>query len=103
MNYRDVHGIMPKNYAWKYPSHASSKYEKDGRMNDDYFKWDFKQSYRDSIYFVRRIHNETPQNFQSFHNYKHTEEELKQIADSHPNWKGKLYNNSSYHTFLRTL
>src|SRR5690242_18191972 len=59
MEYKDVHDIMPKSHLYKFPAPASIKYENE-IYSQDYFKWDYKTSYRYSVYFVRRIFTDIP-------------------------------------------
>lgn len=99
MQYRDVHDIVPKSYMWKFPSPGSAKYELNGGLNDDYFKWDYKTAYRNSIYFVRRIFNELPKKPKSYNYLPISEQDIKEFSDRDPNWKGNIHLNYS---ILRT-
>jgi hypothetical protein len=87
MEYRDVHNIMPKSHLYKFLGNASHKFENEG-FNSDYFKWDFKLSYRYSIYFVRRLYTELPTKYEIYHSLPITDQDIKELSDRHPNWKG---------------
>jgi hypothetical protein len=86
MEYRDVHGIMPKSHMWKFPGRGSVKYDK--TFNGDYFKWDYKTSYRDSIYFIRRFFPDMPSETVAYHNLPITSEDINDISKNHLTWKG---------------
>ena len=88
MEYRDIHGIMPKSHIWKFPARGSIKYEK--ILNSDYFKSDYKTPYRDSIYFIRRFFPDTPQQTVSYHNMPITQEDIDDLSKNHLTWKGKF-------------
>jgi hypothetical protein len=89
MEYRDVHGVIPKYFMWKFPARGSVKYEP--IHNSDNFKDDYKTPYRDSVYFVRRFHPEIP--VKSDHYYNKgvaTQDLINELDASHLNWKGKF-------------
>ena len=86
MEYRDIHGIIPKSHMWKFPSQGSIKYE-NRNFNADYFKWDYKLAYRMSPYFIRRIFPEVPQKNTYRHAFPITPEDMAAFEKRHMNWK----------------
>ncbi len=104
MEYRDVHGVMPGSLLHRFPGPASEKYINSG-MTKDYFKWDYKQSYRYSIYFVRRIYQEEKKKFTIRHAFPITDADIQEFSARHPNWKqhyedAKVSNVSNDHLSL---
>lgn len=88
MEYRDVHGILPKSHMWKFPGRGSVKYEK--IHNEDYFKWDYKIPYRDSIYFIRRFFPDMPTKTVAYHNLPISKEDIDEFSKTHMNWRGNI-------------
>ncbi len=88
MEYRDVHGILPKSHMWKFPGRGSVKYEK--TYNKDYFKSDYKTPYRDSIYFIRRFFPDSPTKTVAYHNPPIHKEDIDDLSKKHLNWRGKI-------------
>ena len=93
MEYRDVHNIMPKSHAWKFPSPGSVKYE-NSNFNADYFKQDYKIPYRDSPYFVRKIFPDSGKKTNTYHALPITEEDIKELKGRSQNWADEVSQNN---------
>ncbi len=72
---------------WKFPARGSVKYDK--TYNSDYFKWDYKIPYRDSIYFIRRFFPDVPVETVAYHNIPISKEDIDDISQKHLTWKGE--------------
>jgi hypothetical protein len=77
MEYRDVHHVYPDSYQWRTPSPGSYKPEPD--TDSEYFKWDYKVSYKDSPYYIRR--NIRPENRPATRVYSNIEFTAKDVEE----------------------
>lgn len=85
MQYRDVYDIIPKSYQWRTPSPGSYKINK--QYDEEYFKWNYKKPYRDSIYFVRRFYPDMPTYDGGVTNMQIDQKSLDDFSKQYPTFK----------------
>lgn len=85
MQYRDVYDIIPKSYQWRTPSPGSYKINKE--YESEYFKWDYKKPYRDSIYFVRRFYPDFPNLDSGVTNLQIDQQSIDDFSKQYPTFK----------------
>lgn len=87
MEYRDVHGIFPKNTAWRFPSPGSEKFTKESEGFK--YKCDYKTPYRESPYFVRNQPPVIEPEYTLYSTIKITQQDIDEYTKDFPAVRGK--------------